>query len=166
MLGAIFGDVAGSPFERYNVKTKSFSWLGAWCSTTDDSNMTLAVAQAILRADGDWEKLPALTVVSMKELYQTHPRGYGGRFIGWLNEKDPQPYGSWGNGAAMRVSPCAWAASSLEEALMLSDLVTGISHNHPEGMKGSGPSPQRSGSPDRGGQSRRSARVWRRTTIG
>ena len=136
MLGAIYGDVVGSPYERWNTKSKSFPWLREQCMPTDDSNMTLAVAQAILRADGDWTALPELTVASMKELYRDHPLGYGGRFIVWLNKTNPRPYGSWGNGAAMRVSPCAWAAKTMDEALMLSDLVTGISHNHPEGLKG------------------------------
>ena len=137
MLGAITGDISGSRFEWDNRKSKDFELLDKNCHPTDDSNMTLAVAQALLQADGDWSKLPELTVASMREFGRKYPHGYGRRFRAWLASDNPQPYGSWGNGAGMRVSPCAWAASSLEEALRLSDLVTGVTHNHPEGIKGS-----------------------------
>ena len=137
MLGAIIGDVAGSRFEWMNLKSKEFDLLAAGpCHPTDDSNMTLAVAQAILMADGDWDQLPAKAVICMRDFGRKYPRGYGGRFKQWLLSEDPQPYGSWGNGSAMRVSPCAWAAKSLEEALLLSDAVTNVTHNHPEGVKG------------------------------
>ena len=136
MLGAIIGDVSGSRFEWHNCKSKEFELLVKDCMPTDDSNMTLAVAQAILKADGDWSKLPDLAVACMKEFGRKYPYGYGGRFTQWIQSDNPQPYNSWGNGSAMRVSPCAWAASSLEEALELSDAVTGVSHNHPEGIKG------------------------------
>ena len=136
MLGAIYGDVVGSVYEFHNIKQKDFPWLGPYNCPTDDSNMTLAVARGILLADGDWSRLPECTVASMKILYASHPHGYGGSFIRWLQMPEPRPYGSWGNGAGMRVSPCAWAASSLEEALMLSDAVTAVSHDHPEGLKG------------------------------
>ena len=136
MLGAIIGDIAGSRFEWDNCKSKDFELLSGDCHPTDDSNMTLAVALAILRSDGDWTKLPELAVECMREFGRQYPHGYGGRFRQWLRSDDPQPYGSWGNGSAMRVSPCAWAASSLEEALQLSDAVTCVTHNHPEGIKG------------------------------
>lgn len=136
MLGAIIGDVSGSRFEWDNLKSKDFDLLTYRCHPTDDSNMTLAVAQAILQADGDWDKLPMLAVKCMRDFGKKYPHGYGGRFKQWLLSDDPQPYGSWGNGSGMRVSPCAWAASSLEEALQLSDAVTNVTHNHPEGVKG------------------------------
>ncbi len=137
MLGAIIGDIAGSRFEWHNYKSKEIRLLHPSCRPTDDSVMTLAVAQAILDCGGDDEKLSGEAVRSMQALGRKYPRaGYGGRFRVWLTEDDPQPYYSWGNGAAMRVSPCAWAAGSLEEALAFSDAVTRVSHDHPEGMKG------------------------------
>ncbi len=136
MLGAIIGDIAGSRFEWDNNKSKEFELMTGRCKPTDDSNMTLAVALAILLAEGDWSTLPELAVITMQRFGQRYPHGYGSRFREWLRSEDPQPYNSWGNGSAMRVSPCAWAASSLEEALQLSDAVTGVTHNHPEGIKG------------------------------
>ena len=136
MLGAIIGDISGSRFEWENIKSKDFELLTYRCHPTDDSNMTLAVAQAVLQCHGDWGRLSELVITSMRELGHKYPRGYGGRFKQWLLTDDPQPYGSWGNGSAMRVSPCAWAANSMEEALQLSDAVTEVTHNHPEGMKG------------------------------
>ena len=136
MLGAIIGDVSGSRFEWDNLKSKDFDLLTYRCHPTDDSNMTLAVAQSILQADGDWRRLSALATTCMRDFGHRYPHGYGGRFKQWLLSDDPRPYGSWGNGSAMRVSPCAWAAKTLEEALQLSDTVTNITHNHPEGVKG------------------------------
>lgn len=136
MLGAIIGDIAGSRFEWHNLKSKDFDLLTYHCHPTDDSNMTLAVAQAILHSNADLSALPSEAVSSMRELGRKYPRGYGGRFKQWLQSDNPQPYSSWGNGSAMRVSPCAWAASSMVEALELSDAVTNVTHNHPEGVKG------------------------------
>ena len=137
MLGAIIGDVVGSRFEWRNHKSKEFELFTPKCRPTDDSNMTLAVAQAFLRAREDRADLAAQAVASMRELGARYPRcGFGGRFAAWLQAEDPQPYGSWGNGSAMRVSPCAWAAGSLEEALRFSDAVTAVTHDHPEGLKG------------------------------
>ncbi|MBR2823250.1 MAG: N-6 DNA methylase [Clostridia bacterium] len=136
MLGAIVGDISGSRFEWRNLKSKEFDLLTYHCHLTDDSNMTLAVAQAILQSKKDWSDLPEEAVKAMRELGKKYPHGYGSRFKQWLLSAEPQPYGSWGNGSAMRVSPCAWAAGSLEEALLLSDAVTGVTHNHPEGIKG------------------------------
>lgn len=137
MLGAIIGDIVGSRFEWHNCKSKEFDLFTSRCRPTDDSNMTLAVAQAFLRAKEDKSDLAEQAVASMRELGAIYPRcGFGGRFAAWLRSDDPQPYGSWGNGSAMRVSPCAWAADSLEEALRFSDEVTAVTHDHPEGLKG------------------------------
>ena len=136
MLGAIIGDIAGSRFEWHNRKSKEFTFFESSCKPTDDSTMTLAVAQAILNCEGDFAKLSERAIASMRELGRLYPRGYGGSFRRWLSSADPQPYNSWGNGAAMRVSPCGWAADTLEQALALSDAVTCVTHNHPEGMKG------------------------------
>ena len=137
MIGAIAGDIAGQPYEFNNIKTKNFIFFSTLCRPTDDSAMTLAVAQALLDTDGRVEGLAEAAVRRMQEVGRRNPRaGYGGHFRYWLREDDPQPYNSWGNGAAMRVSGCGWAGRTLEEALALSDAVTGVSHNHPEGIKG------------------------------
>ena len=137
MLGAIIGDICGSRFEWANIKSKQFQLFGRQCRPTDDSIMTLAVAGAILAADGDLNALSGCAVHAMQELGRKYPNaGYGGSFFNWIFAESPQPYNSWGNGAGMRVSPCAWAAKSLEEALAMSDAVTRVTHNHPEGMKG------------------------------
>ncbi len=137
MLGAIIGDIVGSRFEFNNRKSKEFRFFHNRCRPTDDSCMTLAVARAILNCGGDAARLPGEAVRSMQEMGRRFPyAGYGGTFREWLRAEDPQPYNSWGNGAAMRVSPCGWAANTLEEALAFSDAVTGITHDHPEGLKG------------------------------
>ena len=136
MLGAIIGDISSSRFEWNNIKTKEFELLMHYCHLTDDSNMTLAVSQAILQSKGNLKALPDKAIASMRQLGRKYPRGYGGGFKRWIYSENPTPYNSWGNGSAMRVSPCAWAASSMEEALKMSDAVTEVTHNHPEGMKG------------------------------
>ena len=137
MLGALIGDICGSRFEWANNKSKQFRFFTPQCRPTDDSVMTLAVARALLQADGKPELLPEKAVAAMQELGRAYPRaGYGGRFFDWIYRKNPQPYHSWGNGAGMRVSPCAWAAQTLEEALVFSDAVTSVTHDHPEGLKG------------------------------
>lgn len=138
MLGAIIGDIAGSRFEWHNIKTKEFDLLTAIgrCRPTDDSVMTLAVAKAILSADGEYSNLEDQAVSCMQELGKQYPHaGYGGRFHKWIFSDNPTPYNSYGNGAAMRVSPCGFAASSLDEAISLARAVTKVTHNHPEGMK-------------------------------
>ena len=137
MLGAIIGDIVGSRFEWNNIKEKGFDLFTDACRPTDDSIMTLAIAHAILQANGNWSHLSADATIWMRDFGKRYPdAGYGGRFSDWINSKDPRPYDSWGNGAGMRVSPCAWAGVSMENALRLSDKVTVVTHNHPEGMKG------------------------------
>ena len=141
MIGAIAGDIIGSVYEFDRIKRMDFElfgdYLGRPCDFTDDTVMTTAVAAALLKADGDWSKLGELCARFMRRLGELYPdREYGERFGMWLFLDDPEPYYSYGNGAAMRVSPVAYAAKSLEEALFLSDRVTEITHNHPEGMRG------------------------------
>ena len=137
MLGAIIGDIVGSRFEWHNIKTKKFQFLTYQCKPTDDSVMSFAIAQSILSCNGDMSNLSQLAIKSMQELGQAYPHaGYGGHFSSWIYTKNPTPYNSWGNGAAMRVSPCGFAANSLEEAIKLTNAVTEVTHNHPEGMKG------------------------------
>lgn len=138
MLGAIIGDIVGSRFEWHNIKTKEFELFTRECRPTDDSVMTLAIAKAILSCNGeDFSGLGEKAVGCMQELGNHYPRaGYGGHFRKWLAQENPQPYNSFGNGAAMRVSPCAYAAGTLDEALQLAKAVTEVTHNHPEGIKG------------------------------
>lgn len=137
MLGAIVGDVVGSRYEWHNIKSKTFDLFSDRNKPTDDSVMSLAVAQAILNCDGEYDRLSEETVICMQSLGRKYPRaGYGGSFRRWLLSEQPRPYGSWGNGSAMRVSACGFAARSLEEAIALSAKVTEVTHNHPEGMKG------------------------------
>lgn len=138
MIGAIIGDVAGSRFEFNNHRSKDFDIFARNCSVTDDSIMTLAVGKALL----DWRKNPDLdlakhTVEMMQEIGRPYPGcGFGGRFYRWMYSDDPQPYYSYGNGAAMRVSPVGYFADTMDEAKDLSAIVTGVTHNHPEGLKG------------------------------
>lgn len=137
MLGAIIGDIAGSRFEWQNIKSKDFELLTHLhgCKPTDDSIMSLAIAQAILEYS-DADALSQGAVRCMQKLGQKYPHaGYGGHFQRWLTAKNPKPYNSFGNGTAMRVSACGYAASSIEEAKIFSDAVTWVSHNHQEGMK-------------------------------
>lgn len=138
MIGAIIGDVAGSRFEFHNYRFKDFELFTRECFVTDDSIMTLAVAKALM----DWRKNPKIdlakhSVKMMQEIGRPYPCcGFGGRFYQWIYSDDPQPYGSYGNGAAMRVSPVGYFADTMDEVKDLSAIVTGVTHNHPEGLKG------------------------------
>lgn len=129
MLGAIAGDMIGSVYEAHPIKTKDFPLFHPECRFTDDSVLTIAVAQAIL-TDGDYRRW-------VWEIGRRYPHaGYGGTFIGWLHSSAPEPYNSWGNGSAMRVSPVGWAFDSLDEVLIEAARTAKISHNHPEGING------------------------------
>lgn len=139
MLGAIIGDISGSRFEWNQHKSKDFEFLTqlGGCNPTDDSIMTFAIANAILECNGDYSKLSDNAVEQMQKLGRKYPHaGYGGNFRGWISSSNPSPYNSLGNGSAMRVSPCAYAANSVEEVISLSRAVTEVTHNHPEGIKG------------------------------
>lgn len=139
MIGALMGDIVGSRYEFDNIKTKEFPLFHPDCFPTDDSVMSLAVADALLTYldSGKKENLASLAIEKMQSWGHRYPNaGYGGRFYGWLLDENPQPYHSLGNGSAMRVSPCAYAADSLEEALFYAEEVTKVTHNHPEGLKG------------------------------
>ncbi|MFW6146793.1 MAG: ADP-ribosylglycohydrolase family protein [Thermodesulfobacteriota bacterium] len=129
MIGAIAGDIIGSVYEARPIKTKDFPLFHPRCCFTDDSVLTIAVAQAIL-TDGDYRRW-------IWEIGRRHPyAGYGGSFISWLHSSDPQPYNSWGNGSAMRVSPVGWAFDAMDDVLSQAARTAEISHNHPEGIKG------------------------------
>ena len=137
MIGAIIGDIVGSRFEFRNHLSKDFEFLAPACRFTDDTVMTCAVAQALMDSREDFSDLPEKTVAAMQRIGRLYPDcGYGARFIHWMFTNDPQPYNSFGNGSAMRVSPAGFAAKDAEEAKRLSAAVTRVSHNHPEGMKG------------------------------
>ena len=162
MLGAIYGDIVGSVFEFNNIRTKNFELFSEKSKFTDDTVITLAVANALVKFDeivkiddvftsskpNKWEdpKAPwrkdlnlfkTLLTSEMHKLGDKYPNaGYGGHFRFWLKEKQTEPYGSYGNGSAMRVSPVAWYANSLEECLDFAKASAEITHNHPEGIKG------------------------------
>ncbi len=137
MLGAIIGDIAGSRFEWHNHKSKDFELLAPACSFTDDSVMTVAAADALLTADREGLDPAACAQASMQRFGRLYPNaGYGGMFFRWLGSADPKPYHSFGNGAAMRVSPVAMAAETEEDVKRLSAAITGITHDHPEGLRG------------------------------
>lgn len=137
MIGAIIGDIVGSRFEWHNHRSKDFDLLTHKCFFTDDSVMSLAVCDALLRAASDHSDLSDKAVESMQSVGRPYPHcGYGGSFRKWMYSDDPKPYNSYGNGAAMRVSGCGYAATSIEEAVELSRAVTAVTHNHPEGIKG------------------------------
>ena len=137
MIGAIIGDIVGSRFEWNNIKTKEFDFLTNKCFFTDDTIMSLAIAKAIIESKDDYSNLSEKAVKYMQEIGRLYPySGYGLRFNHWIDSNIPQPYNSYGNGAAMRVSACGLVAKSLEEAKKLSEMVTSVTHNHPEGIKG------------------------------
>ena len=139
MIGAIIGDIVGSRFEfdDNNIKTKDFEFFHEDCEWTDDSLMTVAVAAALMKWRDEGGDLRQIATKAMRDFAQAIPcGGYGGRFVDWLFGDDPQPYNSWGNGSAMRVSACGWVGESLDEVKSLALQVTDITHNHPEGIKG------------------------------
>lgn len=137
MIGAIIGDIAGSRFEWHNIKTKQFKLLMRDCHFTDDTVMSLAVCEALMSCKSNHSDLSKQAITYMQEIGKKYPHaGYGESFYHWLHEKSPKPYNSWGNGSAMRVSGCGYAAKSLEEVVQFSRMVTEVTHNHPEGIKG------------------------------
>lgn len=139
MYGAIIGDIVGSTYEFNNVKTKDFTLFPEGCNFTDDTIMTFAVAKALFRAREEQVSFKAVLVEEMQRLGREYPHplgAYGYRFGCWLRSNDPQPYNSFGNGSAMRVSPCGLIAVTLQEALDLAKASAEVTHNHPEGIKG------------------------------
>ncbi len=139
MIGAITGDVAGSRFEFRNYRAKDFELFSEKCFFTDDSVMTLAVAKALLSCDNteDTEGFKQVLISTMHEVGRRYPSsGYGNRFYNWVMNRRTEPYNSFGNGSAMRVSPVGWYASSLEECERLAEATAEVTHNHPEGVKG------------------------------
>ena len=134
MIGAIIGDVVGSRFEFNNIKTKYFELVTSESEFTDDTVMTVAVADVLVNGN---PKNKDEIIDTLKKWGKKYPHaGYGGHFYCWLAKDNPQPYNSWGNGAGMRVSPVGLYAKTLDEALALAALTASVSHNHPEGVKG------------------------------
>jgi type I restriction enzyme M protein len=151
MLGAIIGDIAGSRFEWNNHKDKEFELFTEDCRMTDDSIMTLAVAKALMETENAMESvadgqernseyyvlLEKMSIQYMQAFGRRYANcGFSRAFFQWISSDDPQPYNSFGNGAAMRISPVAYVGRTEKEIQSLSETVTGVSHNHAEGLKG------------------------------
>ncbi|AVR44759.1 hypothetical protein C7S20_05480 [Christiangramia fulva] len=129
MIGSIIGDIVGSVFEHKNIKTTDFRLFNFGARFTDDTVLTIAIADAILN------DLPY--GISLRKWGQKYPgRGYGNQFGTWLHSEDISPYKSWGNGSAMRVSPIGFAFNDMEKVLEEAKRSAEVSHNHPEGIKG------------------------------
>ncbi len=129
MIGAIAGDIIGSIYEGWPIRTKDFPLFSDRCRFTDDTVLTVGVANAILTGRSYRQCL--------WEIGRQYPAaGYGGAFMRWLQSDNPQPYNSWGNGSAMRVSPVGLAFTSEEDVLRHAKMSAEVSHNHPEGIKG------------------------------
>ena len=140
MYGAILGDIIGSPYEfdNSNIKTKEFPLFRSDSQFTDDSVMTVAVADALLRirAGAPEEEYSFIMTQSLKRWGSMYPdAGYGARFMKWLRQ-GAGPYNSFGNGSAMRVSPAGWLYGTMEETMEMARLSAAVTHDHPEGIKG------------------------------
>ena len=131
MLGAMIGDIAGSKYEFNNTFDYDFEMFGEECDFTDDTICTVAIADAILNGRSYQESL-----LDWCRRYPSPKGAYGGRFAGWIHSLDPQPYNSFGNGSAMRVSPVAWLFDNLSQVLEEAEKTALPTHNHPEGIKG------------------------------
>ena len=153
IMGAIIGDIAGSRFEFYPHKSKDFELLvmsenylspkqtfkefNNTCRFTDDTVMTIAIANALIESNGNYSNLSKLAIKNMKTFGKKYPfAGYGNNFNRWLNLPNAEPYNSFGNGSATRISPIPYFAKSLKDVKDLTKTVTNITHNHPEGLKG------------------------------
>lgn len=153
IMGAIIGDIAGSRFEFDPIKSKDFDLLikgehyldkkqsfyeyKTTCHFTDDTVMTIAIANALQKANGDYSNLAELAIQSMKYFGHKYPlAGYGSKFNRWLILPVTEPYNSFGNGSAMRISAVPYFAKNIDEVKRLSRIVTEVTHNHPEGIKG------------------------------
>lgn len=129
MIGALAGDIIGSIYEFNNIKTAGFPLFQDSCFFTDDTVLTVALAESLLTGAG-FETL-------MRDYYRRYPNaGYGGTFRRWARGEIEGPYQSWGNGSAMRTSPVGWAFDSLQVVLQRAEEFAAVTHNHPEGIKG------------------------------
>ena len=131
MLGAMIGDIVGSKYEFNNTFDYDFEMFGEGCDFTDDTICTVAIADAILNGRNYQESL-----LDWCRRYPSPKGAYGGRFAAWIRSLNPQPYNSFGNGSAMRVSPAAWLFDDLSQVLEEAEKTALPTHNHPEGIKG------------------------------
>lgn len=131
MLGAMIGDIAGSKNEFNNTFDYDFEMFGEGCDFTDDTICTVAIADAIQNGRSYQESL-----LDWCRRYPSPKGAYGGRFAQWIRSLDPEPYNSFGNGSAMRVSPVAWLFDDLSQILEEAEKTALPTHNHPEGIKG------------------------------
>lgn len=129
IIGAVLGDVIGSVYEWNNIKSSEFNLFNPECRFTDDTVLTIAVADSILNSEDFAKK-----ILEYGKKYRG--RGYGGNFRNWLNSKNPKPYGSYGNGSAMRVSAVGFAFDNIDSVLSVAKQTAEVTHNHPEGIKG------------------------------
>ena len=138
MYGAILGDIIGSPYEfDMGDKSMDFPLFSDDSYFTDDTVMTIAVAEAFMDAPNDEDAIRQRLIQSMQKWGHRYPgAGYGLRFIKWLESSDPKPYNSFGNGSAMRVSPVAWLFDDLDTVRRMARISADVTHNHPEGIKG------------------------------
>ena len=138
MYGAILGDIIGSPYEfDMGSKAKDFPLFSGKSHFTDDTVITIAVAEAFIGAPEDEGIIRQRLVAAMQKWGHRYPKaGYGLRFLDWLDRDGPQPYNSFGNGSAMRVSPVAWLYNDLNTVRRMARLSAEVTHNHPEGIKG------------------------------
>ena len=141
MIGAILGDVVGSIYEFDNIKTKDFELFDKECFFTDDSVMTIAIAEALMQTEEineeNLEDYKENLITVMHEIGVKYPDcGYGGHFLVWMLRNKREPYNSFGNGSAMRVSSVGWYAKTLEEAELIAKATAEVTHNHPAGIKG------------------------------
>ena len=136
MLGAIVGDIVGSIYEFNNIKTKNFEIINQGCFFTDDTLLTVAVAQALMKSNlNDEDELKCQLTKEIVSLAREYPNaGYALRFVDWLWSEEHTPYNSFGNGSAMRVSPVAWVSDDLDVVLRLAKNTAEVTHNHPESI--------------------------------
>ena len=154
MLGAIAGDIIGSVYEFRNIKTTEFELFSPRCTFTDDTVLTVALADSILSKEPYTQKL--------KEYFRLYPySGYGGNFQDWQRSSSLSPYHSFGNGSAMRVSPVAFAYDTLERVLRAAEESAAVTHNHPEGIKAPSGSPRPSSWPGRAAARATSSATWK-----
>ena len=136
MIGAMIGDIVGSIYEWNNLKSKSFPLFNDTCFFTDDTVFTCAVAQTLLESAKEQTSLSGNVVKNFQTLGRRYPyAGWGHHQMKWIFSDNPKPYRSLGNGAGMRISPVAYAGQSLQDVIDLSDILTGVTHNHKEGIK-------------------------------
>ena len=138
MIGAIVGDIVGSVYEFDNIKTKDFELFKKECEFTDDTVLTVAVAEALIKYNTDNEtKFKEHLIDAFHRYGELYPDvGYGGNYLYWVEHKNREPYNSCGNGSAMRTSAVGWYAKTIEECERIAKLCAEITHNHPDGIAG------------------------------